>query len=243
MSINLEIATSVKKQVDQILTRSQSAKSGLTHRFHEEIKKDYQNSKREFVPYLNERDSMGKLLTHQTKPLQRKFTSTPSLQFLPPKVKSQKKLLKRGDKSFVPSPGIYFKPLSWVKPSFSKKKPLAKPQRKPVLEKIPSTYKLPATTRRLSRKKTPKQGYVRPKNLNNDVNEILRNNPKEIVNPEILNRVLAQTSVGSLKTKGTPQEIKEALKFSEFKISKDKVISNLRQIASDLQSYRFSSIK
>ena len=71
-----------------------------------------------FLPFLNERDAVGKLIWEDA-PRARKGSQVVST--VKPADRSEKQLLRKKAHGSTPSVGTYFKPLTWIKPTFSRK--------------------------------------------------------------------------------------------------------------------------
>ncbi|CAG9324745.1 unnamed protein product [Blepharisma stoltei] len=112
-STNTSLINLNKSLVDEI-------KSTIPYQLPDEsvfIQDDY------FIPFLNERDGMGRLISSKSPssktkkpiltPLHEKIIITPKT--------TKKLLLSRARRSSNPAVGSYYKPQSWIKPSFSSK--------------------------------------------------------------------------------------------------------------------------
>lgn len=199
----------------------------------------------EFIPFIQERDNLGRLITSPPKTrssthTQRKITRHNSVNnYKRFKLVSPTRLKKQ--RSISPSVGMYHKPNDWIKPSFSKLKTKRKRlsqggEIKEVEERGDNEMKKEDGV--LNRAMTIENvnrisGYRMHLNRNylcKDTPVIESYTKFDILKPELFLRKIYSTQFSSLKIQGNPTKISEALKAQHLRDLKDKMMQDIKKI-------------
>ncbi|CAG9319473.1 unnamed protein product [Blepharisma stoltei] len=203
-----------------------------------------------FVPFLYERDNIGRLLTSEStfrKTKDRNLLDNYQEETDSCKNRKMRLVLPNRD-SIGPIFAQYYSPTSWIKKSFSTNR-IKKVKKK---GKVSNSPELEGKNINIS--PLQKQSAKAVKKYKRQLTDLLRNVPEkkedakdlqrskfDILKPEVLAKIRAKNSFGSMKIHGTPSEIEEVLKFNYIRDREKEITSELKAISSSLQRYRLSN--
>lgn len=198
-----------------------------------------------FIPFLQERDSLGRLLPSPPKTHPNTAHSTRSVRNNSVSIHKRFKLVSPSkvirERSISPSVGSYYKPNSWIKPTFSHFK--LKPKR---LEETPETKQTVENSdteilkqssllkRNKSHSDISKKPFLKLKHRRSYVYKDIPSTGSyskfDMLKPEFFLRKTYSTQFSSLKIQGNPSQIADSLKGSHFRELKEKMVNEIKKI-------------
>ena len=185
-----------------------------------------QFEKNEFVPYVNERNKLGRLLPDVQSASKEPQRQRSLVVFRPYKKLTRQSLVNPKKRVTSPVVGQYFRPNCWLKPSAPPKAP-----------DVPLSPPPPRRSRQVS-VELPRHSveYLRPKAKA----ALLSHSEYDILTAEVQVRLREQASISALRLAGTPGQIGRALRFEEMRGRQRDLV---REIRSRLRAAKYAGLE